>query len=108
MTESIERRLSVAVIVAATAVFGLLLVILPSYFPTFDEAKYLGIGVDIWSGHGITTACSRLPSIMCTLRPGLYATTGVLPQAPGVRDLLKRRASVGGTWTTDAFFGNEP
>ena len=55
MTESKERRLSVVVVVAATAIFGGLLLVVPSYFPTFDEAKYLGIGVDIWSGHGLNT-----------------------------------------------------
>ena len=55
MSERSERRLSAVVIVASTAIFAILLVVLPSYFPTFDEAKYLGIGVDIWSGHGLTT-----------------------------------------------------
>jgi Dolichyl-phosphate-mannose-protein mannosyltransferase len=55
MSEPIERRLSAAIVIAATAVFALLLLVLPSYFPTFDEAKYLGIGVDIWAGRGITT-----------------------------------------------------
>ncbi len=55
MTEAIERRLSAGVILAATAIFGGLLLVLPSYFPTFDEAKYLGIGVDIWTGRGFTT-----------------------------------------------------
>ena len=77
MTESIERRLSVAVIVAATAVFGLLLVILPFYFPTFDEAKYLGIGVDIWSGHGITTVFGGLFTSHAPAWPAIIA----LPQA---------------------------
>lgn len=55
MTPQIERRLAGAIILAATAIFGLLLLVLPFYFPTFDEAKYLGIGVDIWAGRGITT-----------------------------------------------------
>lgn len=60
MTESIERRLSVSVIVAATALFGLLLLVVPFYFPTFDEAKYLGISVNIWAGHGLTTVFGTL------------------------------------------------
>ncbi len=55
LSESTERRFSAAIIFAACAVFTLMLLVLPSYFPTFDEAKYLGIGVDIWSGKGITT-----------------------------------------------------
>jgi hypothetical protein len=54
-TDAFERRLSLAIIVAATAIFGGLLLVVPFYFPTFDEAKYLGIGVNIWAGHGITT-----------------------------------------------------
>ena len=55
LSEATERRFSAAIIFAACAVFTLMLLVLPSYFPTFDEAKYLGIGVDIWSGKGITT-----------------------------------------------------
>jgi Dolichyl-phosphate-mannose-protein mannosyltransferase len=55
LSETTERRFSAAIVFAACAVFTLMLLVLPSYFPTFDEAKYLGIGVDIWSGKGITT-----------------------------------------------------
>jgi 4-amino-4-deoxy-L-arabinose transferase-like glycosyltransferase len=76
MSESIERRLSAAAIVAATATFGLLLVLLPSYFPTFDEAKYLGIGVDIWSGHGITTVFGAVFTSHAPAWPAIIA----LPQ----------------------------
>jgi len=77
MSESIERPLSAAVIAAATLVFGLLLIALPFYFPTFDEAKYLGIGVDIYAGHGITTVFGALFTSHAPAWPALIA----LPQA---------------------------
>ena len=73
MTESIERRLSFAVIAAATLVFGLLLVVLPFYFPTFDEAKYLGIGIDIYAGHGITTVFGALFTSHAPAWPAIIA-----------------------------------
>ena len=50
-----ERRVALAVIVAATAVFVALLVVTPAFYPTFDEWKYFGIGYNFWGGHGITT-----------------------------------------------------
>ncbi len=77
MSESVERRLSAAVIAAATAIFGLLLVVLPFYFPTFDEAKYLGIGVDLYAGHGITTVFGVLFTSHAPAWPAIIA----LPQA---------------------------
>ena len=73
MSESIERRLSIAVIAAATLIFGLLLVVLPSYFPTFDEAKYLGIGIDIYAGHGITTVFGALFTSHAPAWPAIIA-----------------------------------
>jgi 4-amino-4-deoxy-L-arabinose transferase-like glycosyltransferase len=47
-----EARLSVAVIVASAAVFGIALVLVPPFGVTFDEAKYLGIGYSLIEGHG--------------------------------------------------------
>jgi Dolichyl-phosphate-mannose-protein mannosyltransferase len=69
--------MSVSVIVAATALFGLLLVVVPFYFPTFDEAKYLGISVNIWAGHGLTTVFGTL---FASHAPAWPAIIG-LPQA---------------------------
>lgn len=51
-----ERRVSAAVIIAACAVFAGLLLVVTSYFQSFDEAKYLGVGVNLWAGHGPITA----------------------------------------------------
>jgi hypothetical protein len=51
-----ERRIGVLGIAAAMAVFGILLLVVPPYFVTFDEAKYLGIGASLWAGRGPETA----------------------------------------------------
>jgi len=72
-----ERRVSAAIVVAATAIFGLFLILLPPYFPTFDEAKYLGIGVDIWAGRGITTVFGNVFTSHAPAWPAIVA----LPQA---------------------------
>jgi hypothetical protein len=48
----VERRWSGGVIGAAVAVFVGLLVAVPALFPTFDEAKYLGIGRSVMAGEG--------------------------------------------------------
>jgi hypothetical protein len=42
-------------IAAAAAVFGVLLIVVPPYFVSFDEAKYLGIGASLWAGRGPET-----------------------------------------------------
>ena len=77
MSESIERRLSPPSSPPRPSIFGLLLVVLPFYFPTFDEAKYLGIGVDIYAGHGITTVFGALFTSHAPAWPAMIA----LPQA---------------------------
>ena len=74
---AVERRLSISVIVAATLLFGLLLVVVPFYFPTFDEAKYLGLSVNIWAGRGLTTVFGVL---FLSHAPGWPTLIG-LPQA---------------------------
>ena len=76
--EGSERRLSGVVIAASTAIFAVLLIVLPSYFPTFDEAKYLGIGVDIWSGHGPTTVFGALFTSHAPAWPAIIALPQVL------------------------------
>ena len=50
-----ERQISALAIAAAVAVFAILLLIVPPYFVTFDEAKYLGIGASLWAGRGPET-----------------------------------------------------
>jgi hypothetical protein len=40
----------------AVAIFGLLVFVLPAFSLTYDEAKYLSMGANIWSGHGPVTA----------------------------------------------------
>ncbi len=51
-----ESRIGAAGLMAAVVVFGLLLIVVPPYFVTFDEAKYLGIGASLWAGRGPETA----------------------------------------------------
>lgn len=52
---SLERRVSLVVIVAGLIVWTALLVWLPRRFQGFDEAKYLGIGLNVLAGRGPTT-----------------------------------------------------
>jgi len=47
-----EPRISLAVVAAAAAVFVLVLLVVPPFGVTFDEAKYLGIGYSMVEGHG--------------------------------------------------------
>ncbi len=47
-----EARLSVVVVVASAAIFGIALALVPPFGVTFDEAKYLGIGYSLIEGHG--------------------------------------------------------
>ena len=50
-----ERRVSALVIVFVCAVFGALLLAVPALYPSFDEAKYLGIGYNVLAGHGVVS-----------------------------------------------------
>lgn len=52
---AIERRLSLAAIGIALFAFGVLLLALPPFFQSFDEAKYVGIGRNLLAGRGIVT-----------------------------------------------------
>jgi hypothetical protein len=50
-----ERRLSIIVIASSVVAFLVLALIVPGFYPTFDEQKYLGIGYNLWTGNGPTT-----------------------------------------------------
>jgi hypothetical protein len=52
---ALERRVSQAIIVTSAAVFAFVLTILPGRYPGNDEAKYLGIGLDMLNGLGPVT-----------------------------------------------------
>lgn len=57
---SLERRLAGAAISASVAVFLGLLVWLPAFYQSFDEAKYLGIGYNLLAGNGPRTLFGTL------------------------------------------------
>jgi len=46
---------SLVLVGAAVVVFGVLLVIVPALFQTFDEAKYVGIGFNVLAGKGVVS-----------------------------------------------------
>jgi hypothetical protein len=50
-----ERRASLAVALAALAAFAILLALVPPFFRSFDETKYLGIGYNMFAGEGPRT-----------------------------------------------------
>lgn len=50
-----ERRTALAVIAASVALFGLVLLFVPPFFLSFDEAKYIGIGYNLVDGLGPRT-----------------------------------------------------
>ncbi len=52
---AIERRVAIAVATAGIAVFGVLLLLVPPFFISFDEAKYIGIGYNLLDGLGPRT-----------------------------------------------------
>jgi hypothetical protein len=51
----LERRLSALAIAIALVGFGTLLIALPPFFQSFDEAKYVGIGRNVLAGRGVVT-----------------------------------------------------
>ena len=51
----VETRTALVAIAGGIAVFSLLLLLVPSFFLTFDEAKYIGIGYNLVDGHGPQT-----------------------------------------------------
>ena len=55
MTAPLERRVSLAVVIASIAVFAALLLLVPPFFLSFDEAKYIGIGYNLVDGLGPRT-----------------------------------------------------
>lgn len=54
-THAIDRRLLLGLCLGASVVFAILLLVSPARFMTEDDAKYLGIGTNLFSGHGNTT-----------------------------------------------------
>lgn len=54
--ESRTGRAALAATAAAPAIFGVLLLIVPAFAVGFDEAKYLGIGANLWAGRGPDSA----------------------------------------------------
>lgn len=71
-----ERAADVA-IVGAAILFGVLLLIVPFFDIGFDEAKYLGVGANIWAGNGPYTAFGTL----FLLHSPLWMTVLYAPQA---------------------------
>lgn len=59
-TSRIEETSSRAAIVASVVVFVGLLLALPAFYQSFDEAKYLGIGYQVLAGHGPRTLFGAL------------------------------------------------
>lgn len=55
-----ERRASFAIVAGTLAVFALLLVLVPPFFLSFDEAKYIGIGYNMFTGVGPRTVFGAL------------------------------------------------
>jgi hypothetical protein len=51
-----ERRLAGLVILAAAAAFVVLIVLAGPFFRTYDESKYVGIGLNVFAGNGPRTA----------------------------------------------------
>ncbi len=51
----VERRVGIAVVTASVIVFGALLLAVPPFFLSFDEAKYIGIGYNLVDGLGPRT-----------------------------------------------------
>jgi hypothetical protein len=72
-----EERAADIAIVAAGVIFGVLLLIVPPFDLGFDEAKYLGIGANIWAGNGPYTAFGTL----FLLHSPLWMTVLYAPQA---------------------------
>ena len=52
---SLERRVSLAVVVACAVVYAAVLFIVPARFHGYDDAKYLGIGLNVLDGRGPLT-----------------------------------------------------
>jgi hypothetical protein len=50
-----ERRVAIVVATASIVVFGTLLLLVPPFFLSFDEAKYIGIGYNLIDGLGPRT-----------------------------------------------------
>lgn len=57
---SVERRLAAAVIGAVTVLFVVFLLIAPPGNPTYDDAKYIGVGRSVLAGLGPTTLFGTL------------------------------------------------
>lgn len=52
-TRALERRLSFGAVCAAITLFSGLVLVGGYRFPSYDESKYLAIGLNVFSGHGV-------------------------------------------------------
>jgi 4-amino-4-deoxy-L-arabinose transferase-like glycosyltransferase len=72
-----SRRTAAIAVTAAVLLFTSLLAILPAFTIGFDEAKYLGVGANVWAGHGPLTAFGYL----FLLHSPVWMTVLYAPQA---------------------------
>src|SRR5512140_522359 len=71
------RQPFVAAVVLIAIAFGLLALLLPQSAPTFDESKYLAIGVNALTGHGPRTAFGGFFLPHAPLWPMIFASPTV-------------------------------
>ena len=74
---ALSARAGWVVVAVAVLAFGIILALVPAFFISFDEAKYLGIGAQIWAGNGPRTAFGAL----FLLHSPLWTATVFAPQA---------------------------
>ena len=74
---TLERRVSLLVVIAGLIVWTVLLAWVPARFQGFDDAKYLGIGLNVLAGRGPTTVFGNFFGPHSPLWPIVIA----LPQA---------------------------
>ena len=71
LTGSARRYL--VTIIAISLAFGLLALVLPHPYPTFDESKYLAIGTNVLAGRGPLTAFGAPFMVHAPLWPMIFA-----------------------------------
>ena len=100
-----ERRLALVAVAGSVAVFLALLLVVPPFYQTFDEAKYLGIGYNVVTGNGPRTLFGAIFLPHSPLWPAIFVGPsvwfGVDPFDWG--HLLNAVAGVGVVLLTAAF-----